>query len=64
MFERFDDIHTKRHEYAREWKKRIDGKVIGNFTFEGNIADPGEVDQTAILHRMDEIMRAHGHKGL
>jgi len=31
MFERFDEIYTKRHDYAREWKKRTGGKIMGYF---------------------------------
>jgi len=29
MFEKFGDIFERRHEYAREWKKRTGGKVVG-----------------------------------
>ena len=32
--------------------------------FEGNMADPGEVDETAILHRVDVFMHAQGHERL
>jgi benzoyl-CoA reductase subunit C len=31
MFERFDEIYTNRHDYAREWKKRTGEKIIGYF---------------------------------
>jgi hypothetical protein len=31
MFERFDEIYKNRHDYAREWKKRTGGRVIGYF---------------------------------
>ncbi|MDY7037070.1 MAG: 2-hydroxyacyl-CoA dehydratase family protein [Thermodesulfobacteriota bacterium] len=29
MFEKFTDKYKNRHEYAREWKKRTGGKVVG-----------------------------------
>jgi len=28
------------------------------------MADPGEVNETAIIHRVDVFMHAHGHKRL
>ncbi len=31
MFEKFGEILENRHEYAREWKKRTGGKVVGFF---------------------------------
>jgi benzoyl-CoA reductase subunit C len=31
MFERFEEIYKERHEYARAWKKRTGGKVLGYF---------------------------------
>jgi benzoyl-CoA reductase subunit B len=37
---------------------------ISTIAFEGNMADPGEVDEAAILHRVDVFLDAHGHKML
>ena len=37
---------------------------IPTLAFEGNMADPGEVDEVGILHRVDVFMHAHGHKRL
>jgi len=31
MFERFEEIYRKRHDYARAWKERTGGKVLGYF---------------------------------
>lgn len=31
MFEKFKEWYEKRHEYAKDWKKRTGGKVIGYF---------------------------------
>jgi len=31
MFERFKDWYEKRHDYAKDWKKRTGGKVLGYF---------------------------------
>ena len=31
MFQRFDEIYTHRHDYAKEWKKRMGGRVMGYF---------------------------------
>jgi len=31
VFQRFDEIYTNRHDYAREWKRRTGGKVMGYF---------------------------------
>jgi len=31
MFQRFDEIYINRHDYAREWKERTGGKVMGYF---------------------------------
>lgn len=37
---------------------------IPALAFEGNMADPGEVDETAILKRVDVFLYAHGHHRL
>jgi benzoyl-CoA reductase subunit B len=37
---------------------------IPTLAFEGNMADPGEVDEAGIIHRVDVFMHAHGHKRL
>jgi benzoyl-CoA reductase subunit B len=37
---------------------------IPTLAFEGNMADPGEVDEVGILHRVDVFLYAHGHKRL
>jgi len=37
---------------------------IPTLAFEGNMADPGEVDEVAIMHRVDVFMHAHGHQKL
>jgi benzoyl-CoA reductase/2-hydroxyglutaryl-CoA dehydratase subunit BcrC/BadD/HgdB len=31
MFEKFQEVYEKRHDYAREWKKRTGGKFMGCF---------------------------------
>ena len=37
---------------------------IPTHAFEGNMVDPGEVDEVGIIHRIDVFMYAHGHKRL
>ena len=37
---------------------------ISTLAFEGNMADPGEVYEIGIIHRVDVFMDAHGHKRL
>jgi benzoyl-CoA reductase subunit C len=31
MFDKFAEIHKGRHDYARAWKERTGGKVMGTF---------------------------------
>jgi benzoyl-CoA reductase/2-hydroxyglutaryl-CoA dehydratase subunit BcrC/BadD/HgdB len=31
MFEKFQEVYEKRHDYARDWKKRTGGEVMGCF---------------------------------
>jgi hypothetical protein len=38
--------------------------VFPPLRLKGNMADPGEVDEVGIMHRVDVFMYAHGHKRL
>jgi hypothetical protein len=37
---------------------------IPRLSFEGNMADPGEVDETMILRKVDVFLYTHGHARL
>ena len=59
MFERFDEIYRNRHDYAREWKRSMGGKVVGyccTYTPEENL-----VAATILPVR---ILRSHGAQSL